>query len=179
MKSLGSLFSGTAGPLLPENIAFQSFNKMWRSPSSENMDVTTDLIGRKNSLRNAYDSFLPKIRRLSHQEPLTRKKSDDLKISRQSSDEESLNYEDNTDLESTITKLRQLLEERTSNDSIENGQKFFNFEIQIQSDDSIKIGYENEDQKSFKIGKKLVEIQEFSTILQANFDKVPILNCVS
>ena len=62
---------------------------------------------------------------------------------------------------------------------IENGQKFFNFEIQIQSDDSIKIGYENEDQKSFKIGKKLVEIQEFSTILQANFDKVPILNCVS
>ena len=31
----GGLFSATAGPLLPDNIAFKSFNKMWRSSSQE------------------------------------------------------------------------------------------------------------------------------------------------
>ena len=33
--ALGGLFSATAGPLLPSNIAFKSFNKMWRSQSSD------------------------------------------------------------------------------------------------------------------------------------------------
>ena len=29
---IGGLFSSTAGPLLPTNIAFKPFNKMWKSP---------------------------------------------------------------------------------------------------------------------------------------------------
>ncbi len=36
-SALSGLFSSTAGPLLPENIAFKSFNKMWRSQSSEDI----------------------------------------------------------------------------------------------------------------------------------------------
>ena len=38
--ALGGLFSATAGPLLPTNIAFKSFNKMWRSQSSEDFSKT-------------------------------------------------------------------------------------------------------------------------------------------
>ena len=44
----GSLFSATAGPLLPDNIAFLPFNKMWKSPSKENC---TDKILRKQNVR--------------------------------------------------------------------------------------------------------------------------------
>ena len=33
----GGLFSATAGPLLPDNLAFKSFNKMWRSTSREDL----------------------------------------------------------------------------------------------------------------------------------------------
>ena len=32
----GGLFSATAGPLLPDNLAFKPFNKMWRSQSQDN-----------------------------------------------------------------------------------------------------------------------------------------------
>ena len=35
--ALGGLFSATAGPLLPDNIAFKSFNKMWKTSSSEDL----------------------------------------------------------------------------------------------------------------------------------------------
>jgi hypothetical protein len=38
----GGLFSATAGPLLPSNIAFKPFNKMWRSPSQDNGDDGDD-----------------------------------------------------------------------------------------------------------------------------------------
>ena len=34
-QALGGLFSATAGPLLPHNIAFKPLNKMWKSPSHD------------------------------------------------------------------------------------------------------------------------------------------------
>ena len=37
----GGLISGTAGPLLPDNIAFQSIHKIWRSPSVESFPSLT------------------------------------------------------------------------------------------------------------------------------------------
>ena len=33
------MFSATAGPLLPDNMAFQSFNKMWKPPSNDSLDL--------------------------------------------------------------------------------------------------------------------------------------------
>lgn len=68
---LGGLFSSTAGPLLPDNIAFQpiKFNALWKSPSIESLSNDSGL-QRKNSLKMAYEAFLPKLRKLSHQEPL-------------------------------------------------------------------------------------------------------------
>jgi len=38
----GSLFSATAGPLLPDNIAFRPFNKMWKSTSHEDLRGTEE-----------------------------------------------------------------------------------------------------------------------------------------
>ena len=34
-SAIGGLFSATAGPLLPDNLAFKPFNKMWRSQSTD------------------------------------------------------------------------------------------------------------------------------------------------
>ena len=89
---LGNIFNGTAGPLLPDNIAFQSLNKMWRSPSSEKLSLNisreaTPIINekegrsrsnsrgplsRKGSLCNTLNAIMDtKIsRKLSHHEPL-------------------------------------------------------------------------------------------------------------
>ena len=65
-----------------------------------------------------------------------------------SSDEESLNYEDNTDLESTIEKLRQLLADRSCE------SESFSSDEQIYSPKIIHIDGENE---TFKLD---YEIQE-------------------
>ncbi len=188
--ALGGLFSATAGPLLPENIAFKSFNKMWRSQSSEDLQP----LGEKSSLkftfplkneiifhehqqaltssltcpstprdeapppssscskfldfRSAQNLFLSgkkyltklpsvhaedevdedqddryspeptSLRRHSttaHQDVPTSNGNGD--ISR-GGDRPSPNYEDNQDLESTISKLRTLLSEKSHNDSV-------------------------------------------------------------
>jgi hypothetical protein len=45
----GGLFSATAGPLLPDNIAFQPFNKMWQSPSSESLNKSITLDSTESS----------------------------------------------------------------------------------------------------------------------------------
>ena len=64
---LGNLFCGTAGPLLPSNTAFQSFNNLWRSPSTESLDLPME-----NSTQDyGKRSLQSKLRRLSFQhEPL-------------------------------------------------------------------------------------------------------------
>ena len=87
---LGNIFNGTAGPLLPDNIAFQSLNKMWRSPSSEKLSLNISReatpiqnekedrcrsrgpLSRKGSLSNTLNAIMDmKIsRKLSHHEPL-------------------------------------------------------------------------------------------------------------
>ena len=54
----GSLFSATAGPLLPDNIAFLPFNKMWRSPSKENCN---DKILRKQKARKMSDDGISSL----------------------------------------------------------------------------------------------------------------------
>ncbi len=47
--ALGGLFSATAGPLLPDNIAFKSLNKMWRSQSSEDLRRTAMVAAQRES----------------------------------------------------------------------------------------------------------------------------------
>ena len=92
---LGSIFSGTAGPLLPDNIAFQSLNKMWRSPSIEKLSINKEtketlpvlnennrkIWSRKGSLCNSLNSIvLPNIsRKFSHHEPLVSLSPESLK----------------------------------------------------------------------------------------------------
>ena len=60
--ALGGLFSATAGPLLPENIAFKPFNKMWRSQSSEDLRRSAALTSpskrRNNQVRISHFVFL-------------------------------------------------------------------------------------------------------------------------
>ena len=82
---LGNIFSGTAGPLLPDNIAFQPLNKMWRSPSSEKLSLNMSReptpalrddkyksLSRNGSLSDVLVAIAgPKTsRKLSHHEPL-------------------------------------------------------------------------------------------------------------
>ena len=156
----GTLFSGTAGPLLPGNTAFQSFNNLWQSPSTESLSLPYET---SSATQDSGKSCLQStLRRLSIQhEPLIynpfwvkkpqRKKSNSLDLGKavpqmgftlktqtfdfihdSEEEEDSLNYEDNEDLESTISKLRQLLADKDSTSSSTEG--------------SIKIEYVNADE---------------------------------
>ena len=62
--SSGGLFSATAGPLLPDNIAFKSFNKMWRSTDIGDPMIEQSNDGSSNSATaasSAKDSPLKSI----------------------------------------------------------------------------------------------------------------------
>lgn len=180
--ALGGLFSATAGPLLPDNIAFKSFNKMWRSHSSEEFQVDSPMRRRFSSSDNSSPEKSPvkstkskllqkmpsfdledivqqieipklgaiykdKMRRhsitsstdLSNEiandlsDALERRKTLSkplvLRPSLDAEEEFSPNYEDTSDLESTISKLRALLNEKgSSNEKSENSSKDGSFE---------------------------------------------------
>lgn len=101
-----------------------------------------------------------------------------LALSRESSDDESLNYEDNTDLESTIVKLRQLLADKSGEDSISSDDvqppsliHFINFDVSKENAETFKIQFQQssiQDQqdesnsKIFSIKKKAFECLELS-----------------
>ena len=55
---LGGLFSATAGPLLPDNIAFQPFNKMWKSNSTDSLSKMAS-VNQETAFAPEYSGFTP------------------------------------------------------------------------------------------------------------------------
>lgn len=153
----GGLFSATAGPLLPDNIAFKSFNKMWRSNSNESFQLdspkktkndTPSPLAAKVPVLNSPDLSHPKAkpsdtrqnksrRRHSSVDMLTDEAPNHVKEiinnNFQTPEEgdplgDSLNYEESDNLENSISKLRALLDKRQRSDSGSNDSVFMSQE---------------------------------------------------